>query len=109
MMPFPQYESELFLFAVDTQLTYFTVFFSILSMELWGARDYSTVELSACAVVIGITTIMVFSSSERLLVDALSALPPNNVYADAGKREVLNGFRLFMDRRITDIAWQGKG
>ena len=52
---------------------------------------------------------MVFSPPEQLLVDALSALPPNNVYADAGKREILNGFRFFMDRRVTDIAWQGEG
>ena len=109
MMPFSQYESKLFLFAVDTQLTYFTVFFQSCQWNYGVARDYSIVELGACAVVIGITTIMVFSPSEQLLVDALSALPPNNVYADAGKREILNGFKLFMDRRVTDIAWQGEG
>ena len=52
---------------------------------------------------------MVLSPSEQLLIDALSALPANNVYADAGKREIINGFRLFADRRVSEIGWQGDG
>ena len=49
---------------------------------------------------------MALTRSEQALVEALAVLPPNNVYADAGKREILSGFRLFTDRRITDIGWE---
>ena len=49
---------------------------------------------------------MALTRSEQALVEALAVLPPHNVYADAGKREILSGFRLFTDRRITDIGWE---
>jgi len=49
---------------------------------------------------------MALTRSEQVLVEALAALPPHNVYADAEKREIFTGFRLFMDRRITRIGWE---
>ena len=49
---------------------------------------------------------MALTRSEQVLVEALAALPPNNVYVDAGKREILTGFRLYTDRRITYVGWE---
>jgi non-specific serine/threonine protein kinase len=51
---------------------------------------------------------MALTRSEQILVETLAALPPNNVYADAGKREILTGFRLYTDRRITSIGWEAE-
>ncbi len=49
---------------------------------------------------------MALTPSEQVLVEALAALPPNNVYVDAGKRDIFTGFRLFTDHRITGIGWE---
>jgi non-specific serine/threonine protein kinase len=49
---------------------------------------------------------MALTRSEQVLVEALAVLPPSNVYVDAGKREILTGFRLYTDRRITCIGWE---
>ncbi|MGD0232696.1 MAG: SNF2-related protein, partial [Syntrophorhabdales bacterium] len=52
---------------------------------------------------------MALSRSEQILLDALQTLPPNSVYADATKREILRGFKLFVDHRTTCIGWEGDG
>jgi non-specific serine/threonine protein kinase len=49
---------------------------------------------------------MALTRSEQVLLEALAVLPPNNVYADAGKREILTGFRLYTDHRIAHIGWE---
>ena len=49
---------------------------------------------------------MVLTHSEQSLVETLAALPPNNVYVDAEKREIFTGFRFYTDRRITHIGWE---
>ncbi len=68
-------------------------------------RYFAAIEVPPFSMVFkGLT--MALTRSEQLLVDALAALPPNNVYTDAGKREILTGFRLFMDRRIRHIGWE---
>jgi non-specific serine/threonine protein kinase len=52
---------------------------------------------------------MTLTRSQQILVQALEALPPNNVYVDAGKREILGGFKLFVEHQVLDIAWEGDG
>ena len=49
---------------------------------------------------------MALTRSEQVLLETLAALPPNTVYADAGKGEILTGFRLFTDCRTVRIGWE---
>jgi hypothetical protein len=52
---------------------------------------------------------MTFTVSEQSLLDTLKSLAPQTVYADAAKKDILRGFKLFVDRRTTGIAWEGEG
>jgi superfamily II DNA or RNA helicase len=46
------------------------------------------------------------NDSEQLLLDTLKALPPNSIYADAGKKIVFKGFQLYTNRGVADISWK---
>jgi superfamily II DNA or RNA helicase len=50
---------------------------------------------------------MTLTGSEQLLLNALKALPPNSVYADAGRKTIFKGFRLYTNRRTASIGWDG--
>jgi len=52
---------------------------------------------------------MALTSSEQVLIDAIAALPPNNVYIDARKKEIVAGFNLFTGRSVRDIGWEADG
>ncbi len=48
---------------------------------------------------------MSLTGREKLLIDALIALPPNSVYHHAEKKTVVKGFRLYTGWHVDDIAW----
>ncbi len=52
---------------------------------------------------------MALDHTEQILVDALKSLPPRSIYADAGKREIIRGFQLYIDHRIERIEWEPHG
>ena len=52
---------------------------------------------------------MALDHTEQLLIDALKSLPPRSIYADAGKREIIRGFQLYIDQRIERIEWEPHG
>ena len=52
---------------------------------------------------------MAIDHTEQILVDALKSLPPRSIYADAGKREIIRGFQLYIDHRIERIEWEPHG
>jgi len=47
--------------------------------------------------------------SEQLLLDTLKTLPPQSIYADAAKKEIIRGFQLYIDHRIERIEWEPHG
>ena len=49
---------------------------------------------------------MTFARSEQLLLDTLRVLPPQCVYADAERKEIVRGFQLFIDHRVRRIGWE---
>ena len=51
---------------------------------------------------------MPLNDSEKLLLDALKELPPNTVYTDAGKKEIVRGFKLYTGFRVGEILWDGR-
>ena len=50
---------------------------------------------------------MELTDQQQLLVDALKAYLPGNVYSEAEKKTVFRGFKLYNDRAVDDIAWNG--
>ncbi len=49
---------------------------------------------------------MPLSDAERLLVDKLKAIPPNTVYSETGKKQIMRGFKLYAGSRIDGVAWE---
>ena len=52
---------------------------------------------------------MSLTGPELILLEALKALPPNTVYADAEKKTIFEGFRLYTANRVENISWEGDG
>ena len=52
---------------------------------------------------------MTLDHSEQLLLDTLRTLPPQSIYADAAKREIIKGFQLYIDHRVERIEWEPHG
>jgi non-specific serine/threonine protein kinase len=52
---------------------------------------------------------MTLTSSEQRLLDSLRVLPPQSVYADAERKEIIRGFQLYIDHRIRCIGWEDGG
>lgn len=52
---------------------------------------------------------MSLNRPEKLLVETLKVMPPQNVYSGAEKKAIIRGFQLFIDHRITFIGWEDGG
>ena len=50
---------------------------------------------------------MSLTGPQNLLIDALKALPPNSLYTGVEKKTIFSGFRLYSDKRVESIAWDG--
>jgi superfamily II DNA or RNA helicase len=51
---------------------------------------------------------MPLNDPEKILLDALKALPPNTVYSDTGKKEIVSGFRMYTSAKVEHVAWDGR-
>ncbi len=51
---------------------------------------------------------MALTPKQQRLLDILAALPANSVYTDAPKREILRGFKLYVERQVVQIRWEGE-
>jgi len=52
---------------------------------------------------------MTLAGKEQQLLDVIGARPPRGVYENAGKKEILRGFKLYVDCRVGTIRWESGG